>query len=245
MVRTRTCVCGEVFEFEEIKGKYRKYCSPECKQEASRKRRTELNVPLKKCSTPWCEKLANRKGLGLCEGCYMRMRRKGTTDYRPPASYRTAQSAGYVWVREPGHPLADSGGLVYEHRFVYYSHYGEGPFKCHWCGKQATWSDMHIDHLDDDKTNNSIGNLVASCPLCNQKRGRWKAIATARKHGVQITYNGVTKTALLWANDLGLSRSAFNWRMEHWPIETAMSKPHGPTGPKNRAKTKQEEKERQ
>jgi len=223
-----------VFEFEYSKGKDKKYCSSECKKDASIKRWEGLNKPLKKCSTVGCDKLANRKGAVLCEGCYMRMRRKGTTDYKPLPLYRTIQSAGYIWVREPSHPLADSTGLVYEHRFVFYNKHGVGPFKCHWCGQDIEWEVMHVDHLDDDKTNNNIENLVPSCPRCNQKRGEWKMVAKQRANGKQITYNGTTKTAGLWAKDIGLSRAAFLRRMECWNIDDAMTRPHGKTGPKRR-----------
>jgi hypothetical protein len=162
------------------------------------------------------------------------MRRKGTTDYNPLPLYRTEQSAGYIWLREPSHPLADSRGLVYEHRFVFYNQHGEGPFKCHWCRVDIDWKVMHVDHLDDDKTNNNIENLVPSCPRCNQKRGEWKMVAKQRANGKQITYNGITKTAGLWAEDLGLSRSAFTRRMECWGIEDVMTRPRGKSGPKKR-----------
>lgn len=235
MKRTKVCVCGKTFEYEIGKGKDRKYCSLKCQQDCFKQRQHKKHDLLPICSTIGCENKANRKGVGLCEACYMRMRRKGTTDYKPLPPYHTMQSAGYIWVREPSHPLADSTGLVYEHRFVFYKHNGEGPFQCHWCGIDIEWATMHIDHLDDNKANNNIENLVPSCPLCNQKRGRWKMVAKQRANGKQITYNGVTKTAGLWAKDIGLSRSAFMRRMELWPIDLVMTMPHGKTGPKRRS----------
>ena len=177
------------------------------------------------------------------------MRRKGTIDYKPAPKYKTDHSGGYVLLRELSHPLADSNGLVYEHRFVFYNQRGEGPFKCHWCDTDIGWGTMHVDHLDDDKTNNSVENLVPSCPRCNQKRGEWKMVAKHRAIGKQITYNGTTKTAGLWAKDLGLSRSAFTRRMECWPIDVVMTTPHGKSGPKKQAchdaKSEREEKVRE
>lgn len=232
MKRTKTCMCGKVFEYEVGRGKDRKHCSAKCMEEYGRKKRIANNDMLSECSTIGCTAKANRKGAGLCEACYMRMRRKGTTDYRPSRRYRYNQSAGYVWLREPGHPLANKDGLIYEHRFVFYNHHGSGPFKCHWCHSDIDWGTMHVDHLDDDKANNSIENLVSSCPRCNMKRGEWKMVAKQREHGKQITYNGVTKTAGLWAQDIGISRSAFTRRMECWNIEDVMTRPHGGTGPK-------------
>ena len=233
MERIRTCVCGQVFKYEIARGRDRKYCSDVCAKEAAKRGQLELNKMRPVCSTVGCDKLATRIGFGLCEGCYMRLRRKGTTDYKPLPPYRSEQSAGYVWLREPGHPLSDSGGLVYEHRFVYYFHNGDGPFNCHWCGKQITWDMMHIDHLDEDKQNNNIENIVASCPICNQRRGDWKKMAKAREKG-QITYKGISKMPHEWAADIGISKSAFVRRIELWDIDKAMTIPKGPTGPKPR-----------
>jgi 5-methylcytosine-specific restriction endonuclease McrA len=234
MKRIRTCVCGKVFEYEIGRGRDRKNCSDKCAEDVFKKKQLANKDSLPECKTPGCSNKANRKGAGLCEACYYRIRRKGTVHYKPLPLYRYRynQSAGYVWVREPNHPLADSKGLVYEHRFVFYERNGSGPFKCHWCQADINWDVMHVDHLDDDKTNNNIDNLVPSCPRCNQKRGEWKMVAKQRANGKQITYNGVTKTAGLWAKDLGLSRSAFIRRMECWPIDVVMTMPHGKTGPK-------------
>jgi len=231
MFRTKKCeFCGREFQYEISRGRDKKYCSEKCSRGASKQRRLQQYESLPACSTPWCENKANRKGVGLCEACYMRIRRKGTTDYKE-LPHRLNQSAGYVWLREPDHPLATSGGLVYEHRFVFYNAKGKGPFKCHWCGATIGWDNMHIDHLDDDKKNNAIDNLVSSCPACNQERGRWKMIAKQRDASRKITYNGTIKTISSWANDLGLSRPAFLWRMERWPIEKVMTTPHGKSGP--------------
>jgi len=234
MKRSKKCQCGKIFEYEVGRGKDRKYCSDKCADNALKKKRDQKKHLLPQCSTIGCDKPANRRGAGLCEACYMRLRRKGTTDYSSPPPYRTTQSAGYIKLREPYHPLADSHGLVYEHRFVFHKHNGDGPFKCHWCGIDVEWGTMDIDHVDEDKENNSIDNLVPSCPECNRKRGMWKMIEKLRAKGKQITYNGVTKTAGLWAKDIGISRSAFTWRMEHWDIEDVMTKPKANSGPSPR-----------
>jgi hypothetical protein len=234
MKRTKICGCGKEFSYDIGRGKDRKHCSPECQYEAFKQKRNANYNSLPKCSTPECNNKANRKGAGLCEGCYMRMRRKGTTDYKA-LPHRLNQSAGYIWLREPGHPLADSRGLVYEHRFVFYNHNGKGPFKCHWCDAVVDWNLMDVDHLDDNKSNNDISNLVPSCHKCNTKRGTWKMVKARRAEWTQITYEGVTKNASEWAKELGLSRTAFMRRIELWPIEAAMTMPHGKTGPKRRS----------
>lgn len=173
----------------------------------------------------------------------MRMRRKGTTDYKPAPPYRLNQSAGYIWLREPNHPLSDSRGLVYEHRFVFYEHNGQGPFKCHWCGVEVDWKCVDIDHLDDNPSNNNISNLVPSCHKCNTKRGTWKMVEARRAGWTQITHKGVTKNASEWARELGLSRSAFMRRIELWGVDEAITRPRGKSGPK-KAKSEREEEEK-
>ena len=233
MKRTKTCMCGKVFEYEVGRGKDRKYCSPECQKDSLRKSREKEYSSLPTCSTLGCDNKANRKGAGLCEACYMRLRRKGTIDYKQ-LSYRLNHSSGYVLVREPSHPLATKDGLVYEHRFVFYNKRGEGPFKCHWCGREITWDCMDIDHLDDDRSNNDINNLVASCHKCNAKRGTWKMVKARRLEWAQITYKGKTKNASEWARSLGLSVSAFKRRLDLWPLERAIEQSKGLTGPKCR-----------
>lgn len=185
---------------------------------------------LSECGTIGCEKLANRKGAGLCEACYMRMRRRGTTAYKRPFSKRL-QSAGYVWIWKPEHPLSKGNGL-YEHRYIYYENNGKGPFECYWCGKFLIWSTMHIDHLDDVRHNNTPENLVASCPECNKARGRHKMVKTKRAQGRQITYNGETKCVSEWAKYVGISDTAMARRIEQWSLEDALTAPRGKFGPK-------------
>lgn len=77
-----------------------------------------------------------------------------------------------------GHPLANSNGVVLEHRKVLYDAIGPGPHPCHWnhfssCGKtELTWGGINgiqVDHLDGDKTNNDLANMVPSCLACNRR----------------------------------------------------------------------------
>lgn len=76
---------------------------------------------------------------------------------------------------EDGHPLANTTtGQVLESRKVLYDSIGEGPHGCHWgCGKILVWggvSGIYVDHVDGDKLNNSLNNLVPSCNSCNVRR---------------------------------------------------------------------------
>jgi len=230
-MKTRACkVCGVEIN-SSGKGTPRTLCSKECRVLSEKNHAKERQKNLPECKEIGCTNKANRKGAGLCEACYMRLRRKGTTDYKS-LPYRLNHPAGYVWLREPDHPLSDSRGLVYEHRYVFYEANGSGPFKCYWCGIEIKWDCMDVDHLDDNKANNDISNLVASCHKCNSRRGTWKMVRARREQWTQITYKGTTKTGSEWARELGLSRSGFMWRIERWPIDVVMSTPHGKTGPK-------------
>jgi hypothetical protein len=184
------------------------------------------------CRIEGCESEANRKGAELCEKHYARIRRYGTHKSvfeRSPD--RTLQSAGYVLVKAKGHPRSLGLGRAYEHRVVYQDARGAGPFPCNWCGVAVTWDDMHIDHVDDDKTNNAVSNLVASCQLCNQARGKQKRIETMRaKHGVE--FNGERLTLGEWAARLGISDVSLKWRLANgWPLGRALTENRGTHGP--------------
>ena len=92
---------------------------------------------------------------------------------------REQSGTGYVHVRLPGHPLANSRGTVRQHRVVLWEQIGPGTHPCHWCQTPVTWrtngdSGTHTaagalltDHLDGARRNNAPENLVPSCHTCN------------------------------------------------------------------------------
>jgi len=177
------------------------------------------SIPARSASSPYCEKH------------YMRFYRNGTTERKIVASVRE-HSHGYVLVPASGHFLARGSSHAYQHRLVYHATHGDGPFSCHWCGLPATWDEMHIDHLDDDKKNNDVSNLVASCPECNQKRGQYKIQNSWRKR-VGVTALGTTKTMNEWAKHAGISRQSLINRLKlGWSFEDAITRPRGKFGPK-------------
>lgn len=186
------------------------------------------------CQTPECGRIAIRLKKTLCYGCYMRMYRKGTTDYHTPAALRM-QSRGYLIQQAPGHPLVEgrSGNHEYKHRIVFYDSHGRGPFLCHWCQITVTWATMHVDHLDENKTNNDPHNLVSSCPKCNKWRNYDKTKAALMKaNGVFLTAFGKTQCIRYWARDLGISDSSITARLKAgWSIDRALSEPRGKRGP--------------
>jgi len=224
--------CGAGLVHPPGRGKARKYCGDDCQKNA--KLRRLVGRQLEPCRIAGCGHPATRPCLRLCEMHYMRIRRNGTAEYIGGAiPGNLIHSAGYLLEAAPGHPRALGGYRAYQHRVVFTDVHGEGPFECHWCGVAACWDDMHVDHLDDDKQNNAPGNLVASCPKCNQKRGRWKMVRAMRLRGRILTAHGLTMCMSDWGRYLGLTVAALNFRLNNkWPIDEALTPKRYHTGPK-------------
>lgn len=90
----------------------------------------------------------------------------------PEGARKVHPSKGYVEVKKTGHPLARAGWVA-EHRMVLFDAIGPGPHLCHWCGCEVVWGkNLHADHLDHARANNTPENLVAACGACNSTR--WK-----------------------------------------------------------------------
>ena len=119
------------------------------------------------CSVSECKKVGNKRG--MCELHYQRLRKTGTTDPSPPS---TLAPKRYKQVRAPGHPLAcRRTHAVYLHRLVLYTSIGPGPMPCFWCGNPLYWkSTLFVDHLDHNRHNNDLTNLVPACVSCNSAR---------------------------------------------------------------------------
>ena len=113
----------------------------------------------------------------------------------------SSNQKGYQSILVPGHRLAQSKGYVYEHRFVMYEKYGEDLPDCELCGATCNWDlyTTHIDHIDEDVTNNDESNLRPLCNACNTSRGRLEP--KYRSNAVVLEFKGEEKTVGEWVND--------------------------------------------
>lgn len=134
------------------------------------------------CDVEGCKRY--HKSNGLCDLHYRRMQRTGTTDDPPPPILDPKR---YRQRKYPGHPLAHSDERAYVHRVVLYDAIGPGSHPCHWCGKFVRWERsarkdagaLVVDHLDHNRHNNAVGNLVPACNTCNVKRTRRQSMSRA------------------------------------------------------------------
>lgn len=139
------------------------------------------------CSVEGCDRPREKKSNGtrrsMCPGHVSRKRHTG--DLRPDVPIketirgrgRHVSSYGYWLIPGTGHPLAFANGDVLEHRAVMYDHVGPGKHQCHWCDTTVSWDvnfpatgALVVDHLNADRLNNDLSNLVVSCQPCNAAR---------------------------------------------------------------------------
>lgn len=181
--RHRTCeACGSAFKYFIARGVNRRFCSdPSCR--ATRMRTLAGGKPM--CVTEGCQNKREYSS-GLCNSCYIRLRRTGTLERRT-FLYRSQLSTGYIVLATRDHPLSVNGKL-FEHRKVLYAAIGPGPHACHWCGVAVDWilgrcakGALVPDHLDGNKANNDLANLVPSCNPCNSRRGMLMLWVTKHK----------------------------------------------------------------
>ena len=160
-----------------------------------------------KCKIDGCCENAHYKKAQLCAKHYHRIWRNGKIETMLEEKIRTKgfsrqyritmPGKGYQRLYEPGHPLSDSQGYVSEHRKVVYERVGQVLPPCELCGAEINWENCHIDHIDNDVTNNTPENLRPLCRVCNTRRDYPKAHTVKTNHA--ITYGGVTMTPTEWA----------------------------------------------
>lgn len=167
-----------------------------------------------KCRADNCEREATYKTECLCQKHYFRFWRNGSLETKLERKQRetgsrrqyrvTMPGKGYQRLYEPNHPLADKGGTVAEHRMVVFDRYGRNLPDCEICGKPMSWDDdIHIDHRDNDVTNNHIDNLRPLCRACNTTRDYPEQHTITGRYAV--TYNGKTMTPSEWAREPGIN----------------------------------------
>lgn len=139
-----------------------------------------------------------------CLGCSKPVRRSRAKYCSRPCSDSARRAGSNTESKGPyrrlvghiGHPLASKQtGVILEHRKVLFDHIGPGDHPCHWCKALVTWQhkaysragNLVVDHLDGNRFNNSLDNLVPSCSPCNTGRGseaiRFPEVFLTRKDG--------------------------------------------------------------
>lgn len=154
------------------------------------------------CCVDDCERTATYKSAKLCQKHYFRKRRGGTTELREKlaARDRSVTPNGYVRIYRPDHPLGHKN-YVFEHRSVMWDALGAECSSCELCEKPQSWKTCHIDHIDENRHNNSRDNLRVLCRGCNVKRGfKPESYSTRSKNGL-IEFEGRRDTAASWARD--------------------------------------------
>lgn len=133
------------------------------------------------CRVDGCGREAAYKKARLCQKHYFRVRRTGTTQKAERPQNWGIDSSGY---------LTSCGER--QHRKIYRDHYGDNLPDCWSCGRSLSWDmgkEMHIDHINEEKTDNRIENLRASCWLCNVQRSPHgnEIVLTARGRSMSVT----------------------------------------------------------
>lgn len=128
---------------------------------------------MKTCRIDECDRQV--RSLELCGRHYSRLHKYG--DPLAGATGHADKPRRYRAVKASGHPLASKSGLMLVHRKILFDEIGWGPHPCHWCGVHVDWrvgrdaiKSLVVDHLDHDKLNNALSNLVPSCNYCNGHR---------------------------------------------------------------------------
>lgn len=160
------------------------------------------------CKIEGCARKAMYQAQQVCQKHYFRFMRTGSYQLlpKPQRIIRRQDSRGYWQLYMPDHPLADSTGQVWEHRKIVYDRIGDVIPSCELCGKPLTWKIAHIDHIDENPSNNDPQNLRPLCGPCNTRRGEQRP-QYLRKGRRAITFEGETKTAFEWARDPRVSVS--------------------------------------
>jgi len=180
------------------------------------------------CKVDGCDRVAMYQAERVCQMHYFRRMRNG--DYNAigrrdalghaiPPRDRITTPNGYETIYAKGHPLAHNN-RVPEHRYVVYEDIGNVPMVCEICSKALTWKTVHIDHIDNDRSNNARYNLRPLCRVCNTTRGGPK------KTTLRFEYEGrmMTCTELSLLPECVVGRAQLKHRLDRgMPVLAALT----------------------
>ena len=157
------------------------------------------------CKVGGCNRKSMYKKDDVCQKHYFRFMRNGTYGTVKTRKYRISNPKGYQLLFMPDHPLSQSTGYVYEHRYIMYCLWGDHLPDCGLCGKACDWQPYttHIDHIDNDVTNNEQKNLRSLCNACNSRRDY--PLMHELSWCSSIEYDGKSLTATGWSRDARVS----------------------------------------
>jgi len=160
------------------------------------------------CKIDGCERSSQYKSQDVCQMHYFRFMRGGSYELKKRKE-KFFDDRGYVLMCLPNHKLSSKNGLIREHTVVAYAKYGDTLPDCELCGKRLLWGgrSTHIDHIDNDKSNNAPENLRPLCNGCNSSRP-YREGGKLREGALYISFNGRVMSVKMWAKEPGVMVSS-------------------------------------
>lgn len=116
------------------------------------------------------------KAKGYCNFHYRRHKRNVPLNFVRPI----LDKKRYKQIKDFSCPIANKDGRVYLHRKILFDSIGFDFVPCFWCGLRLIFGEnLVVDHLDNNRHNNALINLVPSCNSCNA--GRTRTSSNVRK----------------------------------------------------------------
>lgn len=157
----------------------RGFCSAHYSSYRKTGRLAKLQYP-DKCAVEDCNNKYSANG--YCTLHDQRIKIHGSIDGDPNRNKPgegTLLETGYWADHDKSHPLARRNGMVLRHRKLLFDKIGPGWHQCYWCDDKIKWTvgfttlkdqPIVVDHVNGDKQDNDLDNLVASCIPCNTGR---------------------------------------------------------------------------
>jgi len=168
----KVCViCDAEFTVVSSRAKSAKTCSLECRgkllAQGYEEKRVKLNC--KACgslfSVPKCHEVRRVYCSMKCADAHRNDKMPAGEESWNWQGGRTMHSGGYVYLTKPNHPYRSSNNYVFEHRLVMENELRSKspghPFLVMHDGVEYLNPEIHVHHLDEDKTHNEASNLLA------------------------------------------------------------------------------------